>query len=63
MELIKAMCKCGKPHDNWPDESDGMLCQMCWEAQCGKSWWEMVNALMSAQPSDVQEGSKEGSKS
>ena len=43
------MCAdCGKePSDGWPDANtkDGELCQMCWEAQCDKEWWEMYDAL------------------
>ena len=39
-------CKCGEPHDGWPGEDGGQLCQMCWEAECDKTWWQVVNALM-----------------
>jgi len=40
--------KCGKEFN--PDESTGViegisLCQMDWEAECSKSWWEMVKDL------------------
>lgn len=38
-------CKCGEPHDNWPGADGGMLCQMCWEAECDKSWWAQVKAI------------------
>jgi hypothetical protein len=38
-------CKCGEPHDNWPGNDGGLLCQMCWESECDKSWWEMVIAF------------------
>ncbi len=42
-------CKtCGQPHDNWPAKDGGDLCQMCWEAECDKSWWEMVIAFDTA---------------
>jgi len=43
--------KCGKENDdNWILEvrkdvfSDGG-CQLCWEAECSESWWEMVCAI------------------
>jgi hypothetical protein len=41
-------CKCGEPHDGWPGEGDGQLCQMCWEAECDESWWRMVMTLPGA---------------
>lgn len=44
---MNELCPCGKrPHDDWPSK-DGIsnLCQMCWEAECSKSWWQMVVAL------------------
>ena len=40
-----AKCKCGEPHDGWPGNDGGFLCQMCWEAECDKSWWAMVVAF------------------
>lgn len=46
-------CKCGEPHDGWPSNDGGQLCQMCWEAECDKSWWEMVRILDAA--SRIQE--------
>jgi hypothetical protein len=24
----------------WPDDKDGHLCQMCWEAYCSGEWWK-----------------------
>jgi hypothetical protein len=38
-------CKCGEPHDNWPGEGDGMLCQTCWESECDRAWWQAVIAV------------------
>ena len=38
-------CPCGEPHDGWPGENGEELCQMCWEAECSKSWWRMAKAL------------------
>jgi hypothetical protein len=29
----------------WPDKGDNDLCQECWEAECSRSWWQMVNAI------------------
>jgi len=30
----------------WPSENDGQpICQDCWEAQCSRSWWRMVNGI------------------
>ncbi len=51
--LMEANCvpvcsKCQKePNDGWPDNTgnpEGLLCQMCWEAQCDDSWWEYWDA-------------------
>jgi len=42
---VDERCKCGEPHDGWPGEDGGELCQMCWESQCSKSWWAMVAQL------------------
>lgn len=36
---------CTEPHENWPDDSDGYLCQEHWEAQCDREWWEMLHDL------------------
>ena len=38
---------CGRSNtDDWPLEIEGEIleggCQECWEADCDKSWWEMV---------------------
>jgi hypothetical protein len=33
------------PAEQWPDDGDGTLCQVCWEASCSRSWWAMVRAL------------------
>jgi hypothetical protein len=38
-------CKCGERHDGWPGKDGGELCQMCWEADCSESWWEMARTL------------------
>ena len=48
MTRAKTCADCGKePSEGWPDEDskEGELCQMCWEAQCDKSWWQMYDAL------------------
>lgn len=39
--------KCGvKNNDNWPLEIEGGIreggCQMCWESECDKTWWEAM---------------------
>jgi len=39
--------RCGEENtDNWPLTIDGEVkdggCQMCWEAECAKSWWEIM---------------------
>lgn len=41
----RELCKCGEPHDGWPGNNSGELCQMCWEAECSESWWRMVQQL------------------
>jgi hypothetical protein len=33
------------PAEQWPDDGDGTLCQVCWERSCSRSWWAMVRAL------------------
>lgn len=41
--------RCSRPHDNWPDaQSDGCLCQECWEAQCSREWWAVVRMMDAA---------------
>jgi hypothetical protein len=42
------LCKCGAPHDGWPGNDGDELCQMCWEAECSESWWEMVRRFPGA---------------
>jgi len=32
----------------WPGEKGAEICQDCWEAECSRSWWVMVNALNAA---------------
>ena len=49
-------CKCSRPHDDWPDKDGGMLCQMCWEAECSESWWQMVRALDAARRVERERG-------
>lgn len=44
-DLQVQFCKCGEPHDGWPGDDGGELCQMCWEAQCDRSWWEYMRRL------------------
>jgi hypothetical protein len=42
--LRSGACKCGEPHDGWPGNDGGEVCQMCWEAECSESWWAMLGA-------------------
>lgn len=49
-ELIAKVCVCldgiDRTHDGWPDDTtDGQLCQLCWEAQCSREWWDMLHQL------------------
>jgi hypothetical protein len=55
--MSEERCKCGEPHDNWPGEDGGPLCQMCWESECDASWWRAVIAIDEAMhpPSEVKE--------
>ncbi len=34
--------------ETWPGESGGNLCQCCWEAECSRSWWQMVDQINAA---------------
>ena len=52
-------CPCGEPHDGWPGENGEELCQMCWESECDKSWWRMVNALNALYVASESKGSQE----
>lgn len=40
---------CGKTipeaAERWPSECGSVIDQSCWEAECSRSWWVMVNAL------------------
>ena len=29
----------------WPSESSNEICQDCWEAECSKSWWLLMQQL------------------
>jgi len=29
----------------WTGEAGCEICQECWEAECSRSWWKMVDAL------------------
>ena len=29
----------------WPGEAGHEICQECWEAECSRSWWVMVEQL------------------
>ena len=29
----------------WPGEAGHEICQECWEAECSRSWWKMVEQL------------------
>jgi hypothetical protein len=33
------------PAERWPAASTGIVCQVCWEAQCSRQWWAMVQCL------------------
>lgn len=33
------------PAERWPDGKGGWLCQMCWEDECGRTWWKAVDAI------------------
>ena len=37
--------RCPQPHDNWPSNDGGLLCQDCWEAESSASWWAAMRAL------------------
>lgn len=43
--MTSNLCTCGKAHDGWPSKDGSLLCQDCWEAECDKSWWQMVIAI------------------
>ena len=47
-EQKTGLCKCGKPHDDWPGNDGGDLCQMCWERECSESWWRAMKAADAA---------------
>lgn len=36
------------PAERWPDETDGTVCQECWEAQSSRLWWAAVLPLLEA---------------
>jgi hypothetical protein len=44
--MIRTTCsRCPQPHDNWPGDDGGLLCQECWEAESSASWWATMRAL------------------
>jgi len=48
-------CKCGEPHDGWPGEDGGMLCQTCWETEVYAAWWRMVKVMSEVNLEEVSE--------
>jgi hypothetical protein len=48
IELDK--CKCGRPHDGWPGDDGGELCQDCWESECSESYWRELGKLEAIMP-------------
>ena len=36
---------CTQPHDNWPANDGGLLCQDCCEAESSASWWATMRVL------------------
>ena len=56
-DAVERLCAgCGTlPHDNWPSELGGFLCQLCWEQEASRLWWAyMVGAWPTLE--DVPEG-------
>ena len=42
---------CKRPTNDetvWLGEAGRDICQDCWEAECDRSWWAMVNAVNDA---------------
>lgn len=37
---------CGEPipdtAERWPAADSNHNCQMCWEAECGRTWWDVM---------------------
>jgi hypothetical protein len=52
---MTACCRCPEPHDNWPSNDGGLLCQDCWETESSASWWAMVRAFDEAGLPDQEE--------
>jgi hypothetical protein len=49
MSTGKLCVRCGlRPSENWPADTRGELCTDCWEHQCSREWWGVVNAINSA---------------
>ena len=39
-----------KEHSGWPDGHGGLLCQLCWEDYCSRTWWETFGTYGAPQP-------------
>lgn len=49
--MNEACSQCGtldEGHGGWPDGDSGVLCQLCWEADCSRYWWEIVTTFSEA---------------
>jgi hypothetical protein len=33
------------PAERWPASTIGIVCQVCWEAQSSRLWWQLVQSL------------------
>ncbi len=41
---------------SWPGERRGdVLCQNCWELDCDRGWWEMVEVICGPTPEPPEE--------
>ena len=40
------------PAERWPASTTGIVCQVCWEAQSSRLWWQFVQ-LLPEEPADA----------
>lgn len=33
------------PAERWPSATEGTVCQVCWETQCDRQWWALMQLL------------------
>jgi hypothetical protein len=56
LAAIPSCSDCSEPipsiAERWPGFNAGIVCQVCWEAQSSRLWWQFVQ-LLPEEPADA----------